>query len=131
MEGEDIQRHRIRQRTDKLVRCLYIGTLLAQSFIFQSSWFDVIGRVMVFAADIVLPSTLQQLQAGNNLRFCLLPTQMYVPAAKQHSTLTQTLFPQVMHEYFVCLLRSFTNCTGGGQFFPPRRHDSREDNIRS
>ena len=35
-----------------------IGTLLVQRFIFQSIWFNnVIGRVMVFAAEFVLPRT--------------------------------------------------------------------------
>ena len=48
-------------------------------------------------------------------------------SAIEHSTLTQTIFPQVMHKCLVFLLQ-IVLAEGN---FSPRRHDTREENIRS
>ena len=84
------------------------------------------GRVTVFAAEFVLSSTCcssSTRQARIKFLFASHPSVSSFSSAIEYSALTRTLFPQVMHDYFVFLLQIVQ---AEGNFFPPRRHNSRK-----
>ena len=83
----------------------WFDVILVQRCIFQSGWFNVIGRVTIRFAQHL---SQLQLTAGN---------RMFNPDTNTFST-----------SYARILCIPFINCPGGSSFFSPRRHNSR---IRS
>ena len=90
------------------------------------------GKGDCFRYRICYAQHLQQLQhtAGNKPAFLFAshPNVSFFSSSIEYSTLTQTLFPQVMQKYFEFLLQIVKE---ERQFFSPWRHNSCKENMRS
>ena len=105
-----------------------IGTLLVQRLISQCSWFNVIGRVTVFAKEFSSSSTRQAI----TYNFVCFPPQCIFVLLSNKTFHSDTNTLSTSYAWILCI--SFTNCADGNHFFPPRRHNSghnsRGENIR-
>ena len=103
MEGEDIQRHRVRQLTSWFD---VIRTLLAQRFIFQSSWFNVIGRVTIFAVEFDSFCVLSTCSSSSTRQAMLASHPNVRSSAIEHSTqLNKKHFFHQLCTNTLCLLQ--------------------------
>ena len=76
-----------------------IGALLGQRFIFQSSWFNVIGRVTVFATEFVLLSTCSSSSTWQAITYafdCFPPQCIFLFFSNR--TVLKCVFPRVMRK---------------------------------